>query len=207
MWTEERIDLLKQMWADGYSGNIIASRLGGVTRNAVIGKVHRLGLSGRAATSRKSIHFQSNKRPMRKLRQLHAPSTTAAYNRAAIDRAIIEREAFRALPDLEIPIAERRTLLVKDDKGRLCANDAMDASACRWPFGDPQSPDFHFCNGKATLGLPYCDFHAKRAYNPVDTRRPNSVGNPLAFGHRQSRGANTGITTRELPEFDELKIG
>ena len=55
-WTEERVELLKKLWAEGLSASQIASRLGGVTRNAVIGKVHRLGLSGRATTTRMKTH-------------------------------------------------------------------------------------------------------------------------------------------------------
>ncbi|MGZ5850479.1 MAG: GcrA family cell cycle regulator, partial [Methyloceanibacter sp.] len=51
-WNDERVELLKKLWAEGLSASQIASRLGGVTRNAVIGKVHRLGLSGRATSSR-----------------------------------------------------------------------------------------------------------------------------------------------------------
>src|SRR5262245_65830850 len=55
-WNDERVELLKKLWADGLSASQIAGRLGGVTRNAVIGKVHRLGLSGRATTSRMKSH-------------------------------------------------------------------------------------------------------------------------------------------------------
>ena len=55
-WTDERVELLKKLWAEGLSASQIAGRLGSVTRNAVIGKVHRLGLSGRATTSRMKSH-------------------------------------------------------------------------------------------------------------------------------------------------------
>ena len=55
-WTDERVEQLKKLWAEGLSASQIAGRLGGVTRNAVIGKVHRLGLSGRATTSRMKSH-------------------------------------------------------------------------------------------------------------------------------------------------------
>ncbi|HEX9322035.1 MAG TPA: GcrA family cell cycle regulator, partial [Xanthobacteraceae bacterium] len=55
MWTDERVELLKKLWADGLSASRIAAELGGVTRNAVIGKVHRLGLSGRAKTPSSSV--------------------------------------------------------------------------------------------------------------------------------------------------------
>src|SRR3569832_30117 len=51
-WTDERVELLKKLWQEGLSASQIAKQLGGVTRNAVIGKVHRLGLSGRAAPSK-----------------------------------------------------------------------------------------------------------------------------------------------------------
>ena len=55
-WTDERVESLKKFWQEGLSASQIASRIGGVTRNAVIGKVHRLGLAGRATTSRMKSH-------------------------------------------------------------------------------------------------------------------------------------------------------
>ncbi|WP_040308565.1 GcrA family cell cycle regulator, partial [Asticcacaulis biprosthecium] len=64
-WTDERVETLKKLWQEGHSASQIAKQLGGVTRNAVIGKVHRLGLSGRAAPSQPTRPLYKPSRPAR----------------------------------------------------------------------------------------------------------------------------------------------
>jgi GcrA cell cycle regulator len=158
-WTDDRVDLLKKLWSEGLSASQIAGRLGGVTRNAVIGKVHRLGLSGRATTSRmKSIRPRVRTNPSRRpqqrsnYRQLGNPAFRNLYQG--------EAEPFvPAAEEIAIPLNERKHL--QD----LTEND------CRWPIGDPQHSDFHFCNKSKVPGLPYCEFHAKRAFQPPQARR------------------------------------
>jgi GcrA cell cycle regulator len=158
-WNDERVETLKKLWGEGLSASQIATRLGGVTRNAVIGKVHRLGLSGRATTSRMKSH-----RP-------RARSAASAAKRVAKSRfATIGNPALRALyqPDaaplpvveeLVIPLAERKTI------------QTLVECSCRWPIGDPQHADFHFCGKTKVAGLPYCEFHARRAFQPPQVRR------------------------------------
>jgi len=163
-WTDDRVDTLKKLWSEGLSASQIAGRLGGVTRNAVIGKVHRLGLSGRATTSRmKSIRprvrANAPRRPQQRpnFRQLGNPAFRSLYQGDA--------EPFVPAPEeIEIPLAERK------DLQDLTEND------CRWPIGDPQHDDFHFCNRGKVPGLPYCEFHAKRAFQPPQARRRNGAG-------------------------------
>ncbi len=167
-WTDERVEVLKKLWSEGLSATQIATRLGGVTRNAVIGKVHRLGLSGRATTSRmKSLRprarMANNKQRMAKAR--FAPGGNS-----------LVRNLFQAEPDayvapveeLEIPLAERKTI------------QTLVECSCRWPIGDPQTPEFHFCGKNKVQGLPYCEFHARRAFQPPQPRRRDrEVGEPL----------------------------
>ena len=162
-WTDERVELLKKLWADGLSASQIASRMGGVTRNAVIGKVHRLGLSGRATPTR-----AARPRP-RRTRTPSLPSSGATMFRSAGNTAL--KAEFEAEPDrmpdpepapireIEIPPGERRTILT------------LTEHTCKWPIGDPGAEDFHFCGRKPQTGLPYCPHHARIAYQPAQDRR------------------------------------
>jgi len=156
-WTDERVELLKKLWSDGLSASQIAAELGGITRNAVIGKVHRLGLSGRAKSSSSGAP-----RP----RKARSPAHMLRIGRGAIrgNTALahaydLEIEAEPELLDNIIPIGQRRTLL------------ELNEQTCRWPVGDPGSTDFFFCGGNAIMGLPYCGYHARIAYQPAADRR------------------------------------
>lgn len=157
-WNDERVEALKKLWTEGLSASQIANRIGGVTRNAVIGKVHRLGLSGRAPTSRTAV---ARPRP-----RIAAPRRPAKPRFAAIGPVAIknhfqlEAEPYvSSYEEIDIPLAERKSLL-----------DLADSS-CRWPIGDPQLAAFHFCNRSKMSGLPYCEYHARRAFQPVQPRR------------------------------------
>ena len=165
-WTDERVDQLKKLWAEGLSASQIAGRIGGVTRNAVIGKVHRLGLSGRATTMRIKSHrprarAQVAKRLLKpRFAQLGNPALRALYQPDA--------EPFTpAVEELVIPLAERKSIVTLTD------------CSCRWPIGDPQEADFHFCNGTKVAGLPYCEFHSRRAFQPPQARRRQGEGAPV----------------------------
>lgn len=162
-WNDERVELLKKLWSDGLSASQIAGRLGGVTRNAVIGKVHRLGLSGRATTSRMKSH-RPRTRPQ--------PNANAASKRLMKPRfANVGNSALRNLylgdnepytppaEELEIPLKERKYI------------QTLSENCCRWPIGDPQQADFHFCGKTKVTGLPYCEVHARRAFQPPQPRR------------------------------------
>jgi len=156
-WTDERVELLKKLWADGLSASQIAAELGGITRNAVIGKVHRLGLSGRAKSPSSSAP-----RP----RKPRSPSHMMRVSRPSIrgNTALAHAYDYEPEPEPEpieniIPIGQRRTLL------------ELTEATCRWPIGDPGSPDFFFCGGNVTTGLPYCAYHSRVAYQPPNARR------------------------------------
>jgi GcrA cell cycle regulator len=155
-WNDERVELLKKLWADGLSASQIAGRLGGVTRNAVIGKVHRLGLSGRATTSRMKSHRPRAR--SQSARRLMKPRFASIGNPAF--RSLLAEEPYTPpAEELVIPLAERKSI------------QTLTEISCRWPIGDPQLPDFHFCGRSKVTGLPYCDFHARRAFQPPQPRR------------------------------------
>jgi GcrA cell cycle regulator len=151
-WTDERVELLKKLWADGLSASQIAAELGGITRNAVIGKVHRLGLSGRAKSPSSSAPRprkpRSSGHMMRVSRPAMRGNTALAYD--------YEPEPEPEM--IEIPIEQRKTLLQLNEK------------TCRWPVGDPGSTEFFFCGGEAA-DSPYCTFHSRVAYQPASDRR------------------------------------
>jgi GcrA cell cycle regulator len=156
-WNDERVDLLKKLWAEGLSASQIAGRIGGVSRNAVIGKVHRLGLSGRATTSRMKSH-----RPRARAQgaKRMATSRFASLGKPALRALYHDAEPFTpSVEELVIPLAERKSI------------QTLTESSCRWPIGDPQLADFHFCGKNKVPGLPYCEFHARRAFQPPQPRR------------------------------------
>jgi len=156
-WTDERVELLKKLWADGLSASQIAAELGGITRNAVIGKVHRLGLSGRAKSPASAAP-----RP----RKTRAPAHMLRVTRPQVRGKTALAQAFEYEPEPEpeltdniIPMGQRRTIL------------ELTEDTCRWPIGDPGASDFFFCGGNTISGLPYCAFHSRVAYQPVADRR------------------------------------
>lgn len=157
-WTDERVEQLKKLWSEGLSASQIAGRLGGVTRNAVIGKVHRLGLSGRVSAPSGAVKRQGPR--ITTPRRVAKPKFTTVGNLAL--RALYQPDAEPYTPvceEIEIPTAERKSLL------------DLTESSCRWPIGDPQTSEFHFCNRSKVTGLPYCEAHARRAFQPPQARR------------------------------------
>jgi GcrA cell cycle regulator len=156
-WSEERVALLRKLWAEGLSASQIAKQLGGVTRNAVIGKVHRLGLAGRATPSRPA------KRPVR----------TAARPRTLGPTA----------PRLRLPSSEPRVVIpdlepVRFEDGKAATVLTLNESMCKYPIGDPTDADFAFC-GRGSFGNhPYCQDHARLAYQPSQARKRRTSGEP-----------------------------
>jgi GcrA cell cycle regulator len=151
-WTEERVELLKKLWADGLSASQIAAELGGITRNAVIGKVHRLGLSGRAKSPSSSA---ARPRKQRSSSMIRVPRAHIRGNTALAYDYVAEPE-----PELiEIPVEQRKNLL------------QLTEATCHWPVGDPGATDFFFCGGQANDGSPYCNYHSRVAYQPASERR------------------------------------
>lgn len=153
-WTDERVELLKKLWADGLSASQIAGELGGITRNAVIGKVHRLGLSGRAKSPSSSAPRARKPRS----HMLRVGRASMRGNTALALAYEMEPEPVEQYDNI-IPIGQRRTLL------------ELTENTCRWPIGDPASPEFFFCGGPPITGLPYCAHHSRIGYQPAGERR------------------------------------
>ena len=160
-WTEPRVEQLKKLWEAGLSASQIAAELGNVTRNAVIGKVHRLGLSGRAKSPSTSVPRPRKARPAQHMMRISRPVSRG--NTALAQAFEVELEADPIPYDNVVPMSQRRTLL------------ELTEDTCHWPIGDPGSADFFFCGGKSLNALPYCAHHSRIAYQPAtDRRRPPS---------------------------------
>lgn len=152
-WTALRIESLRQGWVSGMSANQIADAIG-VTRNAVIGKLTRIGLLGtreKDAKARLERALKKNRASVaQKINRPRRRAPRPVKNRTRL-RPIVPRE----LPAEAIPFAQRRSLV------------ELKNCHCRWPYGDPCSGDFFFCGApEADLdgGHPYCQFHAVRAF-------------------------------------------
>jgi GcrA cell cycle regulator len=205
-WTEERIERLKKMWHDGATASQIADELGGVSRNAVIGKAHRLGLeqrpspvkAGEEKEARKAAPAPAAARAAPRAESPRAPSAsapaspqpTAAPSRAGEPqyRSIGPGGFVRQGPgdqQAPIPPAPPRRLVpakpspeVADKTSLLELNDRI----CKWPIGHPGEPDFHFCGEQSNPGFPYCVQHCGVAYQAQLPRRDRRPPPPLPFG-------------------------
>lgn len=168
-WTDERVDLLRKLWSEGLSASQIAAQLGGVSRNAVIGKVHRLKLSSRG---------RSTATPARQKKAVQAAATKAVSRAASTARPMtvsvgatalqtqfdaepVARQYLRPQQDVVVPISRRLQLVQLSER------------TCKWPNGDPLSEDFSFCGNDCADTGPYCRYHAKVAYQPASERRRN----------------------------------
>lgn len=162
-WTDERVELLRKLWMDGHSASQIAAELAnGITRNAVIGKVHRLGLSGRvkcAAPSSAPRPRPATQRPQRLATPRPAAPITRGATALALQPAQFAAPAPRPADDVVIPISERVTIM------------ELREGMCRWPLGDPATPDFRYCGGRSDITATYCAAHARMAYQPAQDRR------------------------------------
>ena len=176
-WTDERVETLKKMWGEGQSASQIAKELGSVTRNAVIGKVHRLGLSNRATTT---------------------PAKPAAKEKTAVPKAAekpkVEAKVETDVP-VRIPIHARRKIIpagqplppqpsaneispealasVREVEKKSKKINLMDLTerTCKWPVGDPATEDFWFCGLTVQTSKPYCEAHVSVAFQPMSSRR------------------------------------
>ncbi|MCF3593117.1 GcrA cell cycle regulator [Rhodobacteraceae bacterium LMO-12] len=187
-WTDERVELLKKMWGEGQSASQIAKELGGVTRNAVIGKVHRLGLSNRATGAKTEAKAKPSPKAEAKPR---APSRTKPAAKPAKEEAapaaetpaepVISR-ARRAIIPAGQPLPPQPSAneispeaLAKvsevEKKAKRLGLMELTERTCKWPVGDPATDDFWFCGLPVQAGKPYCEAHVGVAFQPMSSRR------------------------------------
>jgi GcrA cell cycle regulator len=184
-WTDERVETLKKMWNDGQSASQIAKELGGVTRNAVIGKVHRLGLSNRSTPSKGDEPAEKPASAKPKVAKKDPPKAEAApetksagpkeapAQQPARTKAVVP--AGQPLPpqpsQSEISEETRANLLALERKARKLTLMQLTERTCKWPIGDPATEDFWFCGHPVQPGKPYCETHVGVAFQPMSSRR------------------------------------
>lgn len=180
-WTDERIETLRTLWEKGLTASQIAEKLGSVSRNAVIGKAHRLGLKSRpspvkgdivatpkpASGKKSSARVTAAEAPPPVAESVAAPTTAKLPETHAVTAAAVQKPTFRPSPT---PVArprgprEKVTLLDLSDK------------ICKWPIGHPGEPEFQFCGRPVNPGFPYCTPHCAEAYQAQLPRDRNRSG-------------------------------
>ncbi|MBL0936613.1 MAG: GcrA family cell cycle regulator [Rhizobiaceae bacterium] len=160
-WTDERVELLKKLWSEGLSASQIATQLGGVSRNAVIGKVHRLKLSGRGRASSATPRPKKTAPSAPKAPRPSRPVTTTIGATALQARFDAQPEAAPAprISSVVVPLSRNLKLIELSER------------TCKWPNGDPLAEEFSFCGNDVGDCGPYCAYHSRVAYQPVAERR------------------------------------
>ena len=138
-WTEEKVAKLKELWGKGNTASQIAEIIGGISRNAVIGKAHRLNLSAkiktRAATSNQNFENSLDEKTTKSKR----------FRRSKFKSLIIEK-------DFE-----------PENPKQL---EELDENSCKWPIGHPDEKSFYFCGRSSLKDFSYCKLHLLYAYQP-----------------------------------------
>lgn len=180
-WTDERVEVLKKMWGEGQSASVIAKELGGVTRNAVIGKVHRLGLSNRV-TSTTAKPAAKDKSKVEVKAKPAAPSAEPPKPVAAAETVRITPPAVRKIIPAGQPLppqpsaneispeALAKVSQIEKTAKRISLMELTEKT-CKWPVGDPATDDFWFCGLGVKTGKPYCEAHVGVAFQPMSSRR------------------------------------
>ena len=210
-WTEERIERLKKMWADGATASQIADELGGVSRNAVIGKAHRLGLEQRPSPVKAGEEKEAKKAapaaaaPKPAATKAEAPKPAPAATAPSATTQAAPATPSRSAPEMQYrsigpggfirqgpgdqqppipPAPPRRLVPAKPSPEVADKTGLLDLNdrVCKWPMGHPGEPDFHFCGQQANPGFPYCVQHCGVAYQAQLPRRDRRPPPPLPFG-------------------------
>ena len=195
-WTDERVETLRRMWTEGSSASQIAKELGGVTRNAVIGKAHRLGLSNRKAAKPEEAAETAAPAPKKAApaRTEAAPAEPADAAPAAAEEDDDEPRTMAAVPHGATVTPIRKPLMAGQplppqpsaneiSPEALAKVNAVEKTArklnlmeltertCKWPIGDPATEKFWFCGLPVQSGKPYCEAHVSVAFQPMSSRR------------------------------------
>jgi GcrA cell cycle regulator len=163
-WSEEAIARLRELWAEGHSTAEIGRRMG-VSKNAVVGKAHRLGLAARPSPIRQGVSGVVRARPPSPRRALGPTLPPLSGGGMQAAEPLPAARASRQPTGVQTPSAPVRPVAPR--VGRL--------TVCCWPIGEPGTKDFHFCDAEAMAGKPYCAEHAQLAYVRVRDRREEAA--------------------------------
>ena len=147
-WTPEKEQKLRQLWKKGHSGSEIASMLGDTTRNAVIGKAHRLKLEARTVSRKSEGKINTEKSSSTEIK-------TQKLGRKARFKALLLDKNF----EQENPI-------------KL---EELTDNTCRWPNGHPHEENFYFCGRKPLEKFPYCKLHVLYAFQPKNAKEEDQI--------------------------------
>jgi len=208
-WSQERINQLVNLWMSGKSASVVAKEMGNVSRNAVIGKVHRLGIANRATdkkeTSKGTSLTPKNSSVPKNTSRVKSVKDISKYLRPAPDyikiKPIRKAHAPRGYSKCNIlphnPNANNKkkvTLLELRDK------------SCRWPSGDPKMKDFSFCGCPTQENMPYCDYHAKVAYSNItkkDTKEQYIVANTKKINQKENQDNQSNDISIDMVTFQD----
>ncbi len=156
IWTDEAVEELKRMWDRGMTTGQIAKALN-VTKNSIIGKVHRLCLTARPSPIKKSASSDEEKKtPKTSKKSTSSAKTTKEKSKPAVQAEAkpASKVVSEQIPADKSPVLEKTNIpLVK-----------LDNHTCRWPMGDPRDEDFCFCGKRVRTGQTYCEEHSAVAY-------------------------------------------
>lgn len=153
-WTDDRIRKLRQLWSEGHSTAEIGRRMG-VSKNAVVGKAHRLDLPGRPSP----VRTGGSPRPPRAPRRQPVPR-------------LADTMPLPCLRDADIPVPVER---IAPPVEPAIAPPHIGSHSCCWPIGEPGTPAFRFCDAAALVGRPYCNEHARLAYRRPSRREIETI--------------------------------
>lgn len=184
-WTEERTEQLKKLWAEGLSASQIASTIGNVTRNAVIGKVHRMGLSARSKPTCVNV---AKRHKTQTEASSSCQSEPSPFSPSQPQSARVHRTSDPGVKDHNTHNRNSHPRIRQDEDTRQTPSKErktileLTEYTCKWPIGDPGSEDFYFCGCKSSMGLPYCEHHTRIAYQPLHDRRKDrrAIGKVVA---------------------------
>jgi GcrA cell cycle regulator len=164
------VERLKKLWSEGLSASQIAAQLGGVSRNAVIGKVHRLSLPGRAKAG-----GTTSARPQKRA-SVSQPSRPATFTPRTVTRTVTRSAGATMLKEeVEVEVHEHLEMVVDNNVVvpifKRVPLIRLTERTCKWPLGDPLKDDFAFCGNDSPDSSPYCTYHQKLAYQPSAERR------------------------------------
>jgi len=166
-WTDERVALLEKLWTEGRSAAEIAKELSeGVTRNAVIGKAHRMGLSGRPSPIKKKKNETVKTTPRKKSVSKAAPKSVAA----PVSKMPLKTAAASGMVEPLTESTEGMAAKSNSPDGGVSMLE-LTGKMCKWPIGDPRNADFHFCGAFSPPGFTYCQVHADLAYQTSSSKK------------------------------------
>lgn len=174
-WTEERVELLRKLWLEAFSASRIAAELGGVSRNAVIGKIHRLGLWGRGQPTSSVKRQRKPRLPERRVCRLMTIGNTVLKS----EPETLPAHKTKLFEAMVVPIAKMLTI------------ETLTERTCKWPIGDPREDDFHFCGHDTIQGAPYCRYHTGVAYRSGNVGTAVARPTPLVASQLNKRSATS----------------